>query len=91
MKFGSSSRLLNLMQSKNQVVVNDSFRDKTFYDSLRIRIMPGESIDRALRRLKKAVENSRVLMELRRHEAPETRSQRRRRKSAAARRRGAQT
>jgi small subunit ribosomal protein S21 len=53
-----------------------------------VKLYPGEPIDAALRRFKKAMESSGVRADIARHEHAMTRSQRRRRKTALARRRG---
>jgi len=54
-----------------------------------VRVEPGEYIDTALRRFKKATQKADILRDLRRHEFYTGRSARRRRKSAAAQRRRA--
>lgn len=54
---------------------------------MEIRVAPGESIDSALRRFKKATQKAAILAEARKHEHYEKPSVRRKRKSAAARKR----
>jgi len=52
-----------------------------------VKAKPGESIDNLLKRFKKAVENSGILADYRKHEVYEKPSVRRKRKQAAARKR----
>jgi small subunit ribosomal protein S21 len=54
-----------------------------------VRIAPGETIESALRRFKKATQKAGVLAEARKHEHYEKPSVRRKKKSAAARKRRA--
>jgi small subunit ribosomal protein S21 len=56
---------------------------------MEIRIAPGETIESALRRFKKATQKAGVLAEARKHEHYEKPSVRRKKKSAAARKRRA--
>lgn len=55
--------------------------------SLEIRVAPGETIESALRRFKKATQKAGVLAEARKHEHYEKPSVRKKKKSAAARKR----
>jgi len=55
--------------------------------SMEVRIAPGESIESALRRFKKATQKAGILAEARKHEHYEKPSVRRKKKSAAARKR----
>jgi len=52
-----------------------------------VKAKPGESIDNLLKRFKKAVENSGILADYRKHEVYEKPSVKRKRKQAAARKR----
>jgi small subunit ribosomal protein S21 len=52
-----------------------------------VRVAPGETIESALRRFKKATQKAGVLAEARKHEHYEKPSVRRKKKSAAARKR----
>ncbi len=54
-----------------------------------VRVAPGETIESALRRFKKATQKAGVLAEARKHEHYEKPSVRRKKKSAAARKRRA--
>jgi small subunit ribosomal protein S21 len=54
---------------------------------LEIRVQPGETIESALRRFKKATQKAGVLAEARKHEHYEKPSVRKKKKSAAARKR----
>jgi small subunit ribosomal protein S21 len=54
---------------------------------MEVRIAPGETIESALRRFKKATQKAGVLAEARKHEHYEKPSVRRKKKSAAARKR----
>ena len=54
---------------------------------LEVRVAPGETIESALRRFKKATQKAGVLAEARKHEHYEKPSVRRKKKSAAARKR----
>ena len=54
---------------------------------MEIRVAPGETIESALRRFKKATQKAGVLAEARKHEHYEKPSVRRKKKSAAARKR----
>lgn len=54
---------------------------------MEVRVAPGESIESALRRFKKATQKAGVLAEARKHEHYEKPSVRRKKKSAAARKR----
>jgi len=56
---------------------------------LEVRVAPGETIESALRRFKKATQKAGVLAEARKHEHYEKPSVRRKKKSAAARKRRA--
>jgi small subunit ribosomal protein S21 len=56
---------------------------------MEVRVAPGESIESALRRFKKATQKAGVLAEARKHEHYEKPSVRRKKKSAAARKRRA--
>ena len=55
--------------------------------AMEIRVAPGETIESALRRFKKATQKAGVLAEARKHEHYEKPSVRRKKKSAAARKR----
>jgi small subunit ribosomal protein S21 len=55
--------------------------------TMEIRVAPGETIESALRRFKKATQKAGVLAEARKHEHYEKPSVRRKKKSAAARKR----
>jgi small subunit ribosomal protein S21 len=57
------------------------------FRSMEIRVAPGETIESALRRFKKATQKAGVLAEARKHEHYEKPSVRRKKKSAAARKR----
>jgi len=57
--------------------------------TMEVRIAPGESIESALRRFKKATQKAGILAEARKHEHYEKPSVRRKKKSAAARKRRA--
>lgn len=57
--------------------------------TLEVRIAPGETIESALRRFKKATQKAGILAEARKHEHYEKPSVRRKKKSAAARKRRA--
>lgn len=57
--------------------------------NLEVRIAPGETIESALRRFKKATQKAGILAEARKHEHYEKPSVRRKKKSAAARKRRA--
>jgi small subunit ribosomal protein S21 len=57
--------------------------------SVEVRVAPGETIESALRRFKKATQKAGVLAEARKHEHYEKPSVRRKKKSAAARKRRA--
>ncbi len=54
---------------------------------MEVRVAPGESIESALRRFKKATQKAGILAEARKHEHYEKPSVRRKKKSAAARKR----
>jgi small subunit ribosomal protein S21 len=56
---------------------------------MEVRIAPGETIESALRRFKKATQKAGILAEARKHEHYEKPSVRRKKKSAAARKRRA--
>lgn len=56
---------------------------------MEVRVAPGESIESALRRFKKATQKAGILAEARKHEHYEKPSVRRKKKSAAARKRRA--
>jgi len=56
---------------------------------MEVRVAPGETIESALRRFKKATQKAGVLAEARKHEHYEKPSVRRKKKSAAARKRRA--
>lgn len=58
-------------------------------ERMEVRVAPGESIESALRRFKKATQKAGVLAEARKHEHYEKPSVRRKKKSAAARKRRA--
>jgi small subunit ribosomal protein S21 len=58
-------------------------------NELEVRVAPGESIESALRRFKKATQKAGVLAEARKHEHYEKPSVRKKKKSAAARKRRA--
>ena len=62
---------------------------KGVFCSMEVRVAPGESIESALRRFKKATQKAGVLAEARKHEHYEKPSVRRKKKSAAARKRRA--
>ncbi|MBD5606570.1 MAG: 30S ribosomal protein S21 [Candidatus Eremiobacteraeota bacterium] len=57
--------------------------------SVEVRVAPGETIESALRRFKKATQKAGVLAEARKHEHYEKPSVRKKKKSAAARKRRA--
>jgi small subunit ribosomal protein S21 len=57
--------------------------------TMEVRLAPGESIESALRRFKKATQKAGILAEARKHEHYEKPSVRRKKKSAAARKRRA--
>ena len=57
--------------------------------NMEVRIAPGETIESALRRFKKATQKAGILAEARKHEHYEKPSVRRKKKSAAARKRRA--
>jgi small subunit ribosomal protein S21 len=57
--------------------------------TMEVRVAPGESIESALRRFKKATQKAGILAEARKHEHYEKPSVRRKKKSAAARKRRA--
>ena len=57
--------------------------------TMEVRIAPGETIESALRRFKKATQKAGILAEARKHEHYEKPSVRRKKKSAAARKRRA--
>ena len=56
---------------------------------MEVRVAPGETIESALRRFKKATQKAGILAEARKHEHYEKPSVRRKKKSAAARKRRA--
>jgi small subunit ribosomal protein S21 len=56
-------------------------------NNMEVRVAPGESIESALRRFKKATQKAGILAEARKHEHYEKPSVRRKKKSAAARKR----
>jgi small subunit ribosomal protein S21 len=56
-------------------------------ENMEVRVAPGESIESALRRFKKATQKAGILAEARKHEHYEKPSVRRKKKSAAARKR----
>jgi small subunit ribosomal protein S21 len=58
-------------------------------NTMEVRLAPGESIESALRRFKKATQKAGILAEARKHEHYEKPSVRRKKKSAAARKRRA--
>ena len=68
--------------------VEDAARRKGV-DYMEVRIAPGETIESALRRFKKATQKAGILAEARKHEHYEKPSVRRKKKSAAARKRRA--
>lgn len=55
--------------------------------TMEVRVAPGETIESALRRFKKATQKAGILAEARKHEHYEKPSVRRKKKSAAARKR----
>ena len=64
-------------------------RRKGGQSRMEVRVAPGESIESALRRFKKATQKAGILAEARKHEHYEKPSVRRKKKSAAARKRRA--
>jgi small subunit ribosomal protein S21 len=64
-------------------------RRKGGRQEMEVRIAPGETIESALRRFKKATQKAGILAEARKHEHYEKPSVRRKKKSAAARKRRA--
>jgi small subunit ribosomal protein S21 len=64
-------------------------RTKGGHVQMEVRVAPGESIESALRRFKKATQKAGILAEARKHEHYEKPSVRRKKKSAAARKRRA--
>jgi small subunit ribosomal protein S21 len=71
-----------------RIRVEDAARRKGV-DYMEVRIAPGETIESALRRFKKATQKAGILAEARKHEHYEKPSVRRKKKSAAARKRRA--
>ena len=67
----------------------DSAARRKGVDYMEVRIAPGETIESALRRFKKATQKAGILAEARKHEHYEKPSVRRKKKSAAARKRRA--
>jgi len=64
-------------------------RERGVIHLMEVRVAPGESIESALRRFKKATQKAGILAEARKHEHYEKPSVRRKKKSAAARKRRA--
>lgn len=76
-------------QGPNFSCFADAGTPKGGSEKMEVRIAPGETIESALRRFKKATQKAGILAEARKHEHYEKPSVRRKKKSAAARKRRA--